>query len=217
MVFIYYDINVVYYIRHVILKIIIWKKSFASKQEMVSSFSMLLLERFSYKASSEAKVAKILKCTISGEATLPFLSWPFLRMWVNSKRKTMLPLIFYGLIKIKSVSRRFISNSFAFANIREIYGLIKIKSVSQLFYFTYLCICKYSQNKLCSIHIFLSMRVCSVMRKVYTGCHGTSEIGHGLCALTKARGLSLRTGAHTMLNLSFILLKHFSVGFVVEC
>ena len=38
------------------------------------------------------------------------------------------------------------------------------------------------------------------MCKVYTGYHDTSEIEHGLCAcmvdnpLTKARGLSLRTG-----------------------
>ena len=44
--------------------------------------------------------------------------------------------------------------------------------------------------------------------KVYTGYHGTSEIEHGLCACTvdnllaKARGLSLRTGAQTMLYLS---------------
>ena len=43
------------------------------------------------------------------------------------------------------------------------------------------------------------------MCKVYTGYRGTSEIEHGLCACTvdnplaKARGLSLRTGAQTML------------------
>ena len=43
------------------------------------------------------------------------------------------------------------------------------------------------------------------MCKVYTAYCGTSEIEHGLCAcavndpLAKARGLSLRTGAHTML------------------
>ena len=43
------------------------------------------------------------------------------------------------------------------------------------------------------------------MCKFYTGYHGTSEIEHGLCACTvdnppaKARGLSLRTGAQTML------------------
>ena len=43
------------------------------------------------------------------------------------------------------------------------------------------------------------------MCKVYTGYCGTSEIEHGLCACTvdnplaKARGLSLRTGAQTML------------------
>ena len=46
------------------------------------------------------------------------------------------------------------------------------------------------------------------MFKVYTGYCGTSEIEHGLCACTvdyplaKARGLSLRTGAQTMLYLS---------------
>ena len=46
------------------------------------------------------------------------------------------------------------------------------------------------------------------MCKVYTGNHGTSKTEHGLCArmidnfLTKARGLSLRTGAQTMLYLS---------------
>ena len=46
------------------------------------------------------------------------------------------------------------------------------------------------------------------MRKVYNGYHCTSEIEHGLCACTvdmplaKARGLSLRTGAQTMLYLS---------------
>ena len=48
------------------------------------------------------------------------------------------------------------------------------------------------------------------MCKVYTGYCGTSEIEHGLCACTvdnpraKARGLSLRTGAQTMLYLSHI-------------
>ena len=42
------------------------------------------------------------------------------------------------------------------------------------------------------------------MCKVYTGYHDTSEIEHGLYActvdnpLSKARGLSLRTGAQTM-------------------
>ena len=50
------------------------------------------------------------------------------------------------------------------------------------------------------------------MRKVYTG---TSEIEHGLCACTvdnplvKARGLSLRTGAQTMLYLSLISFKRY--------
>ena len=51
----------------------------------------------------------------------------------------------------------------------------------------------------------------SIMNKVYTGYCGTSEIEHGLCACTvdnplaKARGLSLRTGAQTMLYLPLIL------------
>ena len=46
------------------------------------------------------------------------------------------------------------------------------------------------------------------MCKVYTGYCGTSEIEHGLCVCTvdnplaKARGLSLCTGAQTMLYLS---------------
>ena len=48
------------------------------------------------------------------------------------------------------------------------------------------------------------------MCKVYTDYCGTSEIEHGLCACTvdnplaKARGLSLRTGAQTMLYLSLV-------------
>ena len=48
------------------------------------------------------------------------------------------------------------------------------------------------------------------MCKDYTGYHGTSEIEHGLCACTvdnplaKARGLSLRIGAQTMLCLSYV-------------
>ena len=48
------------------------------------------------------------------------------------------------------------------------------------------------------------------MCKVYTGYCGTSEIEHGLCACTidnplaKARGLSLRTDAQTMLYLSLV-------------
>ena len=52
----------------------------------------------------------------------------------------------------------------------------------------------------------------SVMCKVYTGYCGTSAIEHSLCACTvdnplaKARGLSLRTGAQTMLYLSLNLL-----------
>ena len=46
------------------------------------------------------------------------------------------------------------------------------------------------------------------MCKVYTGYHSTSEIEHGMCICTvdnplaKARGLSLCTGAQTMLYLS---------------
>ena len=57
----------------------------------------------------------------------------------------------------------------------------------------------------------------SVMCKVYTGYDGTSEIEHGLCACTvdnplaKARGLSLRTGAQTMLYLS--LFRHLFFAF----
>ena len=49
------------------------------------------------------------------------------------------------------------------------------------------------------------------MCKVYSSYCGTSEIEHGLCACTvnnplaKARGLSLRTGAQTMLYLSHVL------------
>ena len=51
------------------------------------------------------------------------------------------------------------------------------------------------------------------MSKVYTGYHGTSETGHGLCVcrvdnpLAKARGYSLRTGAQTMLYISHVLNK----------
>ena len=51
------------------------------------------------------------------------------------------------------------------------------------------------------------------MCKVYTGYCGTSEIEHGLCnctvdnPLAQARGLSLRTGAQTMLYLSLV---HFT-------
>ena len=49
------------------------------------------------------------------------------------------------------------------------------------------------------------------MCKVYTGYCGTSEMEHGLCTRTvdnpiaKVRGLSLRTGAQTMLYLSLIV------------
>ena len=48
----------------------------------------------------------------------------------------------------------------------------------------------------------------SVMSRVYTGYRGTSEIEQGLYACTvgnplaRARGLSLRTGAQTKLDLS---------------
>ena len=51
------------------------------------------------------------------------------------------------------------------------------------------------------------------MCKVYTGYCGTREIEHGLCTCTvdnplaKALGLSLRTGAQTMLYISLISLK----------
>ena len=56
----------------------------------------------------------------------------------------------------------------------------------------------------------------SVMCKVYTGYCGTSEIKHGLCACTifnplaKARGLSLRTGAQSMLYLSLVSSKLYN-------
>ena len=53
--------------------------------------------------------------------------------------------------------------------------------------------------------------VCAPVRSIiYTGYCGTSEIEHGLCActvdnpLTKARGLSLRTGAQPMLYLPHV-------------
>ena len=44
----------------------------------------------------------------------------------------------------------------------------------------------------------------SVTCKIYTGYHGASEIEHGLCA--KARGLSLRIDAQTMLYLSLTII-----------
>ena len=62
-----------------------------------------------------------------------------------------------------------------------------------------------------------------VMCKVYTGYCGTNEIEHGLCACTvdnplaKARGLSLRTGAQTMLYLSLapvFLFPHILVKYL---
>ena len=54
------------------------------------------------------------------------------------------------------------------------------------------------------------------MCKVYTGYCSTSEIEHGLCTCTvdnplaKARGLSLRTGAQTMLYLSLVVSNVFT-------
>ena len=56
------------------------------------------------------------------------------------------------------------------------------------------------------------------MCNIYIGHHGTSEIDDGLCArtvdnpLAKARGLSLRTGAQTMLCLSHIALTNKYTG-----
>ena len=56
------------------------------------------------------------------------------------------------------------------------------------------------------------------MCKVYTGYCGTSEIEHGLCScrvdkpLDKARGLSLRTGAQTMVYLSHVKLKFNNIS-----
>ena len=56
------------------------------------------------------------------------------------------------------------------------------------------------------------------MCKVYTGYHGTSEIEHDLCACTvdnplaKARGLSLRTDAQTMLYLNYLYQKMQNLG-----
>ena len=62
------------------------------------------------------------------------------------------------------------------------------------------------------------------MCKAYTGYCGTSEIEHGLCACTvdnplaKARGLSLRTGAQTMLYLSYIAVYVFtSASMKINC
>ena len=61
----------------------------------------------------------------------------------------------------------------------------------------------------------------SVLCKVFTGYHGTSEIEHGLCACTvdnplaKARGLSLRTGAQTMLYLSLIPRFEYFAGMML--
>ena len=54
------------------------------------------------------------------------------------------------------------------------------------------------------------------MCKVYTGYCGTNELEHGLCACTvdnplaKARGLSLRTGAQTMLYLSLGMVSNIT-------
>ena len=60
------------------------------------------------------------------------------------------------------------------------------------------------------------------MCKVYTGYCGTSEIEHGLCACTvynplaKARGLSLRTGAQTMLYHLLSMSVHSSTCCVTD-
>ena len=77
--------------------------------------------------------------------------------------------------------------------------------------------------KVCCIFLFICTTIhrypifstrYSVICKVYTGHCGTSEIEHGLCACTvdnplaKARGLSLRTGAQTMLYLSLIFFTY---------
>ena len=69
----------------------------------------------------------------------------------------------------------------------------------------------YKNNTCTTIHRYpiFSTRY-SVTCNVYNGYHGTSEIEHGLCACTvdnplaKARRLSLRTGAQTMLYLSLM-------------
>ena len=60
------------------------------------------------------------------------------------------------------------------------------------------------------------------MCKVYTGYYGTSEIEHGLCACTvdsplaTARGLSLRTGAQTILYLSFLTVAVICVNSISD-
>ena len=62
----------------------------------------------------------------------------------------------------------------------------------------------------------------TVLCKVYTDYCGTSEIEHGLCACTvdnpraKARGLSLRTGAQTMLYLSLVAKLFFQQFYLRE-
>ena len=59
------------------------------------------------------------------------------------------------------------------------------------------------------------------MCKVYTGYCGSSEMEHGLCACTvnnplaKARGLSLRTGAQTMLYLSLNQVYIFEIFIIL--
>ena len=61
------------------------------------------------------------------------------------------------------------------------------------------------------------------MCKVCTGYCGTSEIEHGLCACTvdnplaKAQGLSLRTGAHTMLYLSLVRIPQIKPSSIFAC
>ena len=60
------------------------------------------------------------------------------------------------------------------------------------------------------LKLYYNPQVPNLMYKVCTGYHGTREIEHGLCTYTvdnplaKACGLSLRTGAQTMLYLSLV-------------
>ena len=75
--------------------------------------------------------------------------------------------------------------------------------------------------KCTTVHRHLVFRTrYSVMYKFCTGYNGASEIEHGLCActvnnpLSKAHGLSLGTGAQTMLYLSRRMKKKNSVFFI---
>ena len=84
----------------------------------------------------------------------------------------------------------------------------------QILYNIILICTEFVNRRICTMitrYPIFSMRY-SVMCKVYTGYHGTSEIEHGLCAcmvdnnpLAKARGLSLRTSAQTMLYFSLVV------------